>query len=131
MGVGDSLPEHASDHGSILRSTVNVVSAGAVSRRCLERELWTPVVGWTTATLLSGGGGGRVGAVIIAGTERNAVAVPLSVVLHYHHHVIAVRVHKLRPRLPQRVHDIVDETHLYKHIAIFHFRSTTVSFACT
>ena len=45
-------------------------------------------------------------------TQRNAVAVPVAVVLHDADDVIAVRVHKLRPRLPQRMYNVVDETDL-------------------
>ena len=41
------------------------------------------------------------------------MVVPVTVVLHDADDVIAVRVHKLRPRLPQRVHDVVDEADLH------------------
>jgi len=45
-------------------------------------------------------------------TGRNVVAVPVAVVLHDADDVITVRVHKLRPRLPQRMHDVVYEADL-------------------
>ena len=52
---------------------------------------------------------------VVVGTEWNAAAVPVAVVLHDADDVITVRVHKLRPRLPQRMYDVVDEADLRRH----------------
>lgn len=38
--------------------------------------------------------------------------VPVPVLLQSVQDVLGVRVHQIRPRLPQRVHNVVDESHL-------------------
>jgi len=83
-------------------------SAAAAGR--LERKLG-PSVGWTTATICVGAARLQHD---VDRTERNAVAVPVAVVLHDGDDVITVRVHKLRPRLPQRMYNVVYEANLQR-----------------
>ena len=84
----------------------DTISAAAVGRFESERR---PSVGWITAILC----GWIVRLADVVRTGLNNVAVPVAVVLHNVDDVITVRVHKLRPRLPQRMYDIVDETDLH------------------
>jgi len=87
-------------------------SAGA--GRSVGRFEGEPVAARTAAAVLGGGGG----AVTVGGrAERNAATVPVTIALHDGDDVIAVGAHKLRPRLPQRVHDVVDEPDLQRIIA--------------
>jgi len=78
---------------------------------CLECKL-RPSVGWTTATICIGVARLQHD---VDRTERNAVAVPVAIVLHDGDDVITVRVHKLRPCLPQRMYNVVYEANLQRH----------------
>ena len=59
-------------------------------------------------------------ATTVGSTRRHLVHVPVAIVLQRVENVLTVGLDQVRPRLPQRVNDVVNETHLTHTIGTLH-----------